>query len=260
MKISTFSLFKRSFYDHALTQDYVRRDGGSVFPALLTVTLLAAFAVGLRLSVLMSSMQTQALNRYADDMPEFVIAGGQIVSEKPIYYAYNDGADDSYAFVINTQDGIVPDKAGIYVLKDRIVVADETGASQQFSLQSVFGETPLKISPDAAREFVKKALPVFQKIVPAVTAAICVPPYLLFFYALTFFLALASYAVSFGNGETFTFDERIRLGVISVLPALCIGAALNALGYRFSGGMTTQTLIALLYLLFFMSRPSGARD
>lgn len=258
MKISTVSLFKRSFYDKTLTRDYVRRGEGGGFPALLAIALITAFAVGLRLSAMMRGIPADELNRYADNMPEFVIAGGRIVSDQPIYYAYDDGGN-SYAFVINTQDEIVSGKAGIYVLTDRIVVADETGAQQQFSLQSVFGGAALKVTPDTARNFIKKGLPLFQTVVPAWTALICVPFYLICFYALTYFLAFASYAISWSTGETFTFGERARLGLISLLPALCFGAALNFLGYRFSGGLTTQTLIALFYLLFFMWQPANER-
>lgn len=254
MSVSAGSLLKHCFYDKGLFEKYVKQGKGVGFLVLLIAAALTAVVFCVKVAWIFANIPESDISRFCEQFPEMAVSGGEIISETPIVQTLPALVPHILLAVdtkANEQDA-VNFPAGVYLMKRALTIVDTNRQVQKIPLKNIFGEKPLKITPENAHAFLTEFIPYIKKTIPVAFFIVTTPVFFIRLILTAYLLSFISFALSMGLNVTLSFEERLRLAVLSLLPAALYSLVLNIFSYRFFGGFTTVVLISLAYMLFFM--------
>lgn len=253
--MNPFVLMYRSFFDMDLVNLYVRKGKGVGLMVLFLLALFSSLLASVYFYAYVSKISFRMIAPYVEQMPEIKLEGGRIVAPenyKKSFVSYEDGS----FFVFDTTvdeaslEGLPPQ--GIYITKTGITTV------KKFETRTIsfatFAEEDLLIN----RDVIKKAFDIgkdfMTHIAPVILFAFLIPSFFFTYVIILFVFTLLSYLYTLFFKKEMTFDERMRIALLSLLPIIFIKIIASVLGVNLYAGISL--LVPLVYMFCYFKEYS----
>lgn len=244
--MNSFSLMYRSFFDMNLVSSFVKGSKAVGLKALFMLSLIVSLLAAVFSYIAFVSLSHQDIKPFLKGMPEIRLENGQIVEPKN-YEKRFVNENVGFFFVFDTTgnpvslNGLPP--TGIYITRD------EMTSYQGYETRTVsfrrFADTDMTFNPDTIETTFKKTVS-FLRYTPPLIFLLLLPSVFFVYAAVTFLFTLVSHVFSFFFKQEMTFDQRVRISVISLLPIFILKAA------AFFAGASINFWVSLLLPLAYM--------
>ena len=250
---NVFHIIRASFYDKTLFERFVRRGKGWGLPVLTALAAIAAAVIAFKVYVLFGLVTPDIIASLSQKMPELVIDNGAVVSEEPIFKQID--LAENLTLTVDTSVTAVPENApaaGFYLYKRLLVFVDTDGKVNPVPLENLFGKNKVVLTPESVRTYLNDFVPKTRAIVPVLVGIVSFPMYFLKRLLLAYLLSLFAFIPLSRFSMKADFAERMRLATLSVTPVTVLTIVLNLLSFRFFGGLLTETVLAGMYMIYFL--------
>ncbi len=248
-----FSFLYRVFYDKTLFSSFVEQGKGYGFKLLFILTCFVALCLSVRVFFFLFSLSPELISEIAARMPEVVIEKGKIISPENYRYAYVS-ADKSVFFVFDTSKDPVKlqglPKNGVYITHDAVLSVNADKIKRMPFVQLLDG-ADVVLDQNNMRQWGNKTVSVMKLFLPPLCFVFCLPGVFSMYFLISFFYMLISYAVTFLMKKNLLWDQRMRLAVLSILPAY----VLNAISFLLDFSVRIDRMsiiITLIYMYCFL--------
>jgi len=251
--VNVFHIIYASFYDKTLFDRFVRQGKGWGLPVLTVLAAMSAAVVAVKLYILFGLATPEIITSISQKMPELVIDNGAVVSEEPVFKQVV--FTDNLTLTVDTSVTAMPEKMpepGFYLYKRLFVFVDTNGKVSPLPLESLFGTKKVILTPETTRTFLNDFLPSARKIVPIMVGIVCIPLIFLKWLLLAFLLSLFSLLPLRRFSVEADAGERMRLAILAVTPVVVLTIVLSLLSFRFFGGMLTESVLAGMYIVYYL--------
>lgn len=250
-----FSYLYKAFYDRTLFSSYVRGGRGYGFQPLFYLAVLAAVVAAARVTAALFGVTDADVSALvaAIDMPETVIEDGRVVSPKDFKKTIVDDKGQTF-FVIDTSgDPVKTDglpAQGIYITDDAVTVFTRTKTTRTPFAALLDGKN-VTIDSGVLQTLGEEILKVCRRIVPPLTlVSVALLMWVYYFFAAVFY-GLLSYLTTWAMKTGLTWEERLRLAALSVIPAY----VLNVAAFVFDASVPSSlnvVLVAVFMICFLL--------
>ncbi len=245
--MNPFSLMYRSFFDMNLVSSFVKENKAVGLKVLFVLSLIFSFLAAVFSYIAVASLSYQDVKPLVKDMPEIRLENGQIVAPKDYEKRFVD-EEQGFFFVFDTTGspvsltGLPP--SGLYITRDEMI------SYQGYETRTVsfkrFAENDLILNPETMETIFNRTLSFLRVYMPPAIFVLLIPSVFFIYAAVVFIFTLISYIYSSFFKQNMTFDQRMRISVISLLPIFILKAA------AFFAGASIGFWVALLLPLAYM--------
>lgn len=244
-----FSFLYRVFYDRTLFGSFVKNGKGYGLKPLFVLALFAAFCVSVRFFLLFSAVTPQQIAQIVGKMPEIVIEKGKIVSPKDYKYSHVL-ADQSVFFVFDTTDAPLHlkdlPKSGFYITSDALISVNANKARRVPFVQLLKGKD-LILNRANMEQWGNETVSLIRLITPPLLFLFSIPGAFSLYFLVCVFYVFVSYLMTHITGQNLSWEQRMRLAALSIMPAYILNAVSLLLGCSFQIGKI-GVLITLIYM------------
>ncbi len=260
-----FSFLYRVFYDRTLFGSFVKNGKGYGLKPLFALTLFVAFCLSVRIFLIFSAVTPQLVAQIAGQLPEIVIEKGKIVSPENYEYSYVFENQNVF-FVFDTTEEPLKLKNlpqnGIYITSDALISVNADKIRRIPFVQLLNGKN-LILNQANMRQWGNEMVSLFRFMIPPLLFLFSIPGAFSLYFLVCVFYAVISYPMTHITGENLSWEQRMRLAALSVLPVYILNAAGFLIGSSFQLGRM-GILITLVYMFCFLkdgddAAPAAAR-
>ena len=259
--VQMFSFLYRVFYDRTLFASFVKNGRGYGLKLLFVLTLFVALCLSVKIFFVFSVITPQMISRLAAQLPEVVITQGKIVSPEGYKYSYIF-ADQKTFFVFDTTrepPGLkdLPE-SGIYITSDAMLFVNK-GKIRRFPFVQLLNGKDLILDQVGIQQQSRQLIPLFRFVVPLLLFLFCIPGQFSLYFLLSVFYAAVSYFMTYFLAKNLSWDQRMRLAALSIMPAYVLNtvAILLNLNIMFLLGRF-GALITFIYMFCFLKDDDAA--
>ena len=254
-----FSFLYRAFYDRTLFSFYVKSGKGYGLKLLIILAFFMALCLAGRVFWLFNSFSPQVIETFISQVPEIVFEKGVITS--PDNYRYEDISQSGrFFFVFDTTDSQVNLKElpsiGLYITKDALITVHRN-EMRRIPFVNILRKVDFSLNQESLRQAAKEAFSLTKTFLPLFVIVIYFP---MFFSALFFMLCfyfILSFVMTQIVKVPLTWEERVRLVALSVMPAGVVNGA-EILFHTRIPLEPLSVLIALFYMYCFLKDGQNA--
>lgn len=252
--MESLKLLFKSFYDISLSQKFVIKGKKLGIGAFVWVAFIATVCLSASFYEKVSSTSFDLFRPLVSDLPVLTITDGQAVGNVIVSKDIM-GKNDDIFFVVNTSSEQadfkdLPSK-GIYVAKGGIFVKNGSQI-RSFDFKEILPKGTTVIDED----FYENTF----NIIKSVILKVFLPLFFIFFFlgyfwgALNLLLVFSffSYVFSRFMHRTPTLEQRVRIVVLSMLPAMVLRILAGCFGLFFPFAL--YALICLVYMFTYFKR------
>lgn len=254
-----FSFLYRVFYDRTLFGSFVKNGKGYGLKPLFVLTLFVAFCLSVRIFLIFSAVTPRLVDKIAEQLPEIVIEKGKIVSPKEYEYSYVFSNQNVF-FVFDTTEEPLKLKNlppnGIYITSDALVSVNADKIRRIPFVQLLNGKD-LILNQTNMRQWGNEMVSLFRFMVPPLLFFFSIPGAFSLYFLVCVCYAVISYLMTHITGKNLSWDQRMRLAALSVMPVYILNAAGFLLGCSFQLGRI-GIFITLIYMFCFLKDGDNA--
>ena len=248
-----FSFLYRVFYDRTLFGSFVKNGKGYGLKPLFALTLFVAFCLSVRIFLIFSAVTPQLVAQIAEQLPEIVIEKGKIVSPENYEYSYVF-ANQNVFFVFDTTEEPLKLKNlpqnGIYITSDALISVNANKIRRIPFVQLLNGKN-LILNQTNMQQWGNEMVSLFRFMMPPLLFLFSIPGAFSLYFLVCVFYAVISYPMTHITGENLSWEQRMRLAALSVLPVYILNAVGFLIGSSFQLGRM-GILITLGYMFCFL--------
>ena len=247
-----FSFLYRVFYDRTLFSLYVEKGKGYGLKPLFFLTLFAALCLSLRLLWTFSAVTPQAVDGFVSKIPQIVFEKGEIVSPENERFSYVS-QEAGFFFVFDTTKNPVnltglPD-TGIYMTSDALVTV-RRNQTHRVPFVKLFEKPDFTLDQNNIRSGIEEMLSLLKIFLPPVMFVFCIPGIFCAYVIMTLFGVVLSFFMTRQMKMPLKREQRVRLSVLSIMPAGIINVTAVLLGVHFHLGLFEIAVVAVFMYCF----------
>lgn len=248
------SLLFKAFYDKKAVRNYVIDGGGIGLVPFFVLAVMSAGVFVVKSAVFMPPETFDSAS--VSQMPELHIGNARIVSPDGFFKRFK--INDVLNLTLDTtEDEEAPEEkplsAQIRIAKNAVYF--ETG--QKFFLSSVanfFGSDSLIVASKDVPNFLSAGMRNLFWSLPFFIFPVTLLAVFFKFVLAGYVVALASYAVTVFSKTPVSFERRMRLAAVSVLPAFVFNFVFGTVAGIFVLGMSGAAVLSLVYLFYYAEK------
>jgi len=252
-----FSFLYRVFYDRTLSVSYIKNGQGYGLKPLLILTVFGAFCFSVRLFWLFSAVPSRLIDSFVSQMPQIVFEKGEIVSPENKRFSYVS-ENGRIFFVFDTTPGPLDLKGlpstGVYLTRDALLTIRRKEI-RRIPFVKILNDFNLVLNQENMRSAINEAISLSKIIMPPLMFVFYIPG----IFGIYFFMVLFSFVFSFLFTQSVkpTWEQRLRLSVLSVMPAGVIGGMGMILNTNYSLGALNIAVIFIYMYCFLKDQENG---
>lgn len=252
--MNAVSLLYRSFYDTTLADVYIKKGKGVGMLALLAVSVFVAFLTALKVYFIIAAISYESVAAAATHIPDIEIAGGKIVAPSDYEQVYISPDETIFVKLDTTGQPVslygLP-RTGIYISTDSIISVNPLRMNS-VPLEQVLGTKQMLLDQEKLKTASAQFLTYLRRLAPLFVFVFHIPNLFFTYLVVTGFILIFSFLVTSFFPMAFSFEERMRLTVLSSLPIFILSALSRFLELRIFIGGTLGALIVLVYMYSYI--------
>ena len=248
--METSSLLYRVFYDRTLAETYVRGGRGSGLKLFFLLAVFASVLTAAQVYFMASSFLRASSEVLASHLPDIEVHQGQIVAPENFVQSYVSRNDGVFIILDTTGEpfsGVGLPSRGIFISRDSFSFINR-GEVSRVPLEKILGRSDFTMNEANKERIVVGFFEHFKRIAPLFVFLLLLPSLFLTYVLTAFAVMLLSYLLTTLFEQEFSFESRMRLSVLSLLPMLVLNVAARFLGLRIVVGLGLGALITFVYM------------
>ena len=254
--MNSFSLMYRSFFDMQLVSSFVKENKAVGLKALFVLSLILSLLTAIFSYIALIFLSYQDIKPFVQNLPEIRLEDGQIVAPENYEKKFINKKNVLF-FVFDTTGRPVSlqglPSRGIYITRNEIITY--RGYETRIISFKGFAGSDVVINPETLETAFNRTVSFLRIYMPFLLFILLVPSAFFFYSAIVFLFTLISYIYSFFFKQEMTFDQRVRISVISLLPIFILNAAASFAGASIS--FWIALLLPLTYMFCYFQKFSA---
>lgn len=250
-----FSLLYRVFYDKKLSKDYIKNGQGWGGLPLLAMAVFFALILSLKVFLMLSLLAQEDIESVARQAPDIVVEKGQIISPENYSFMYIS-KDNEIFFVFDTTGSSIQfnklPRRGIYLSKNTITSVSPREI-RSVPLNKILSFSDFELNQENMLPLFERVISTLRIAIPPTLFIIWIPLIFIFYIFTAVFYMLISFAVTaIMQRDDISMNHRMRLSVLSIMPAYIFNAVASVLSLNIHLGMVGTALMTLVFMFCFL--------
>ena len=258
-----FSFLYRVFYDRTLFFLYVKKGKGYGFKPLFFLVVFMAFCLAGRVFWLFSSISPQLVEEFVAQVPEIVFEKGIITVPENYRYSYVSKAGNLF-FVFDTKSAALDLKnlppVGLYVSKDAMITVRQNEL-RRVPFVNILKKVDFTLNQENIRSAINEMVSLTKIFIPPIVFVVYFPFFFSAFFMMSLLFFLLSFLMTHFVKMLLNWKERLRLVVLSIIPAGVIngvGILLNT-DYFLKSFFNIGIVLVYMYCLLKDGQNAGCK-